>query len=57
MNIIRIFIVKKGNVWRWKMSEDRSQMAEDKKKKEDMMSEDKRGNVWVTQSPEKMYVL
>ena len=33
------------------MSEDRSQMTEDKKKKEDVMSEDKRDNVCVTQSP------
>ena len=35
------------------MSEDRSQMIEDRKKKEDVMSEDKRDNVKVTQSPEK----
>ena len=36
------------------MLEDRSQMIEDGKKKVDMMSKDKRDNVCMTQSPEKV---
>ena len=40
MNIIRTVTVKKGNTMKVKkMSEDRSQMIEDGKKKEDLMYE------------------
>ena len=39
------------------MKVKRSKNMEDREKKENVMSEDKRDNVWVTKSPEMMYVL
>ena len=47
MNTLKTVTVKK---WQYMMMK-RGQMIEDEKKKEDVMSEDKRDNVEVTQKP------